>query len=360
MLRWLVLPVLVFACLVATVSAAAVRDRDHDRLPDRWERKHHLSTKTPNARRDPDHDRLANLREFRVHTNPRRRDTDRDGFSDRCELRKKTNPRKRRSHPASRCRGSRSPAPPGDSPPPSGGWPGESNTGVPPGIALTPSRGMTINTAGAVIDARDFSGPVVVNAPNVTIQNSYIHGGAAFAVQVVSGSVTVKDTTIDGADNCGSGVAFANFTALRLDISRCENGATIGDGSTVQDSWIHDLSHGGTKHTDGIQSDGPASNVTIRHNTIRSKDTSAIIMYTKTDAANHDWTIDGNLLENPDNIDLYCPRSPTTRIVVTNNKFVRPTAQFGHYTDACSVAQGHVTTWAGNVDANTGATVRPD
>ena len=141
MLKWLVLPMVVFAYLAATVSASAPRDRDHDRLPDRWERKHHLSTTKPSARRDPDGDRLSNRRELRLrthprradtdrdrlrdgaevrrfHTNPRKRDTDGDGFRDRCELRKGTNPRKRRSRPKRRCsssprprRGTRLPRP---------------------------------------------------------------------------------------------------------------------------------------------------------------------------------------------------------------------------------------------------------
>ena len=122
MLKWLVLPIVVCAYLAVTVSADTPRDRDQDRLPDRWERNHHLSTTTPSAERDPDRDRLSNLRELRLrthprradtdhdrlrdgaevrrfHTNPRRRDTDGDGFSDRCELREGTNPRRRRSHP---------------------------------------------------------------------------------------------------------------------------------------------------------------------------------------------------------------------------------------------------------------------
>ncbi len=126
MLKWLVPPIVVLAYLATTPSAAAPRDRDHDRLPDRWERKHHLSPTTSSANRDPDRDHLSNRREPRLrthprradtdrdrlrdgaevrrfHTNPRKRDTDGDGFRDRCELRKGTNPRKRRSHPKRHC-----------------------------------------------------------------------------------------------------------------------------------------------------------------------------------------------------------------------------------------------------------------
>jgi beta-glucanase (GH16 family) len=153
MLKWLVLPMAVLA-LAVTVSTAAPRDRDHDRLPDRWERNHRLSPTTPSAKRDPDGDRLNNRRELRLrthprradtdrdrvrdgaevrrfHTNPRKRDTDGDSFSDRCELRKGTNPRKRRSRPKRPCLkslrgppGAPAPLPPGGSPPGSPAVPG--------------------------------------------------------------------------------------------------------------------------------------------------------------------------------------------------------------------------------------------
>jgi hypothetical protein len=71
MLKWLVLPMVVFAYLAATVIAAAPRDRDHDRLPARWERSHGLSAAKASARRDPDRDRLTNRRELRHRTHPR-------------------------------------------------------------------------------------------------------------------------------------------------------------------------------------------------------------------------------------------------------------------------------------------------
>ena len=88
MLRWLVLPMTVFAYLAATVSASTPGDRDHDHLPDRWERNHHLSATTPSAKRDPDGDRLNNRRELRLRTHPRRADTDRDRLRDGAEVRR--------------------------------------------------------------------------------------------------------------------------------------------------------------------------------------------------------------------------------------------------------------------------------
>jgi hypothetical protein len=57
-------------------------DRNGDRIPDRWEKAHHLSLKVNQARRDQDHDGLRNLAEFKAGDNPRDADTDNDGIDD--------------------------------------------------------------------------------------------------------------------------------------------------------------------------------------------------------------------------------------------------------------------------------------
>ena len=71
---------LLVAAAALTASPALARKRDHDKLPDRWERKHHLNLERDDAGRDSDHDGLSNYREYRAHTNPRKRDSDRDGL----------------------------------------------------------------------------------------------------------------------------------------------------------------------------------------------------------------------------------------------------------------------------------------
>jgi hypothetical protein len=68
--------------LVASPGSAVARDRNHDRIPDRWERHHHLSLKKNQARRDQDRDQLKNRQEFKAKTNPRDADTDNDGTPD--------------------------------------------------------------------------------------------------------------------------------------------------------------------------------------------------------------------------------------------------------------------------------------
>ena len=64
------------------LAGAQAKDRNNDRIPDRWERKHKLSLKVDQARRDQDHDRLRNRAEFRAGTDPRNADSDNDGIED--------------------------------------------------------------------------------------------------------------------------------------------------------------------------------------------------------------------------------------------------------------------------------------
>jgi hypothetical protein len=78
--------------LAATCAAALIfptagmarshGDRNGDRIPDRWERAHHLSLKVDQAKRDQDHDGLRNRAEFMAGDDPRDADSDDDGTKD--------------------------------------------------------------------------------------------------------------------------------------------------------------------------------------------------------------------------------------------------------------------------------------
>ena len=63
-------------------ATAKSADRDHDRMPDKWEKHFGLNTHKNDARKDRDRDGLRNLAEFRAGTNPRKDDTDNDGVGD--------------------------------------------------------------------------------------------------------------------------------------------------------------------------------------------------------------------------------------------------------------------------------------
>ena len=54
-------------------------DHNHDRIPDRWEKRHDLSLKVKQHRRDQDSDGLKNRGEWRAKLDPRDDDTDDDG-----------------------------------------------------------------------------------------------------------------------------------------------------------------------------------------------------------------------------------------------------------------------------------------
>jgi hypothetical protein len=68
--------------LLAMPSLAAAKDRNHDRIPDKWEKRHHLSLKVNQARKDQDRDHLRNRAEFLAGDNPRKADTNGDGVTD--------------------------------------------------------------------------------------------------------------------------------------------------------------------------------------------------------------------------------------------------------------------------------------
>jgi hypothetical protein len=70
------------AGLLALAGSASAKDRNHDRIPDRWETRHHLSLHHDQARRDQDKDGLKNRAEFRAGLNPRKADSDNDGIDD--------------------------------------------------------------------------------------------------------------------------------------------------------------------------------------------------------------------------------------------------------------------------------------
>jgi hypothetical protein len=78
--------VLLFAmyCLTALASPAkaAVRDSDHDGMPNRWERTNGLNPSKANANANPDHDGLVNVGEFTFGTDPLESDSDDDGIVD--------------------------------------------------------------------------------------------------------------------------------------------------------------------------------------------------------------------------------------------------------------------------------------
>jgi hypothetical protein len=255
--------------------------------------------------------------------------------------------------------------PPPSPPPPTTSYPDASNTGVPPGTVLTPSGGITINTAGTVIDGRDISGPVVVNAPNVTIRRSRIRASAFNIIDSNSTGLLIEDVEIDGGGTGAShnAIWMQNVTVRRANIHGTENGgnvATVGN-VTVEDSWIHDLTTCCDAHTDGLQFNEGAHDVVVRHNTIDPTPltdgaTACIIMWDGGGTQNARVRIEDNrLLGQGTAWALYSPRQAAQDIYINRNRFQR-----GVFGTTNGVRVGTtVTEFNGNVYDDTGQPVSP-
>jgi hypothetical protein len=76
------LATLTFALFMILAGPAAAHDRNGDRIPDRWEKRHHLSLKVKQATRDQDGDGLRNRGEWKAGFDPRDADSDDDGTDD--------------------------------------------------------------------------------------------------------------------------------------------------------------------------------------------------------------------------------------------------------------------------------------
>jgi hypothetical protein len=237
---------------------------------------------------------------------------------------------------------------------------------------------MTISTAGAVIDAKDITGQVVVNAPNVTIRRSRIRTNAMWAIDNNSTGLLVEDSEIinrpvAGQPNCHNAIGSADFTVRRTEITGCENGVDVSPAGnvTVADNWIHDLDtvgpsyvFGSNPHTDGIQA-SQSVNLIIRHNTIDpvgsvvgNGATSGIILYTGSGTPNSSNWIEDNYIDGRNaSVAMYAVRVPTHDMYVNRNHMLR--GVYGQYTFCVKVGIT-VTSFDGNVDAITGAAIAPD
>lgn len=83
--RLIVLPLFSLLLIFSGTASAKPADRNHDGLPDRWEKKFKLSLGKDQRRLDQDRDGLRNINEWRAKTSPRSSDSDSDGVSDAQE-----------------------------------------------------------------------------------------------------------------------------------------------------------------------------------------------------------------------------------------------------------------------------------
>jgi hypothetical protein len=166
-------------------------------------------------------------------------------------------------------------------------WPDESTTGVPDDVELTTSGPLTVTEAGAVIERLEVDGGIVVQAPGVVIRETLVRGEQQNLIDCDTRNgcedLLIEDTTVIGTgERCQNGIGFNRYTARRVEISGCIDGAKAHGFTTIEDSWIHSLRRveddGESSHNDGIQSTG-GTDIVIRGNRIEAipqRQTSAI------------------------------------------------------------------------------------
>ncbi|HXZ72328.1 MAG TPA: hypothetical protein VEH31_15860 [Streptosporangiaceae bacterium] len=235
------------------------------------------------------------------------------------------------------------------------GFPDATNTGA-NCSSLAPSGSLTVTADGAVVEGKNISGSITIQASDVTIRNDCITSSDIYPVHFVSGSnLTVEDTTITGrGGDCSRAVepAGGSTTMNRLNISGCQDGIQMYDNDVLKNSYIHDLAFTGDSHNDGVQQNGGHNDI-VRHNTIfNPHNQTSCVNFTTDFGGISNITITGNLLNGGD-YTVYSRsggNGDPTGVRVTGNQFGGADV-FGLLS-----ADGSVI-WSGNVSDSTGQAV---
>lgn len=247
-------------------------------------------------------------------------------------------------------------------PPVAGIWPDATSTGykVPfSSLIVTPTLSVQSNRVyeNLYIQTRlDMT-----NKTNVTIKNCLIENSDYFGIDA-SGATNciVEDTTIINTSNAANCCILDSGGNIfrRIDMSGAQDGIKLGSGSTLRDSWIHDLvpyDPTTDSHNDGVQGTG-VNNISIIHNNIRMgyNATSAIGFFAGQLGISNGFTLDSNLLSGGA-YTVYLPGAGSTNLKVRNNVFGRDFA----YGPATDYVQGPGNEWFNNTYQDNGDLVNP-
>jgi hypothetical protein len=272
------------------------------------------------------------------------------------------------------------------------GYPDSTNTGVPAGTVLRkvpgqvtkgpgwhwdPRGWIVASRPGAVISNISVNATISVNAPNVTIKNSYVNctGKCDFniilrntstgAVANANNTVIENSTITDTSDTSASGIAgegVFNTKVLRDNISNVATGVLFSGGSgLIENTYIHNLAVCCGYHNEDFQttSDG---NATLEHNTLFNQaGQTSNVQITQDFGPQSHVTVDNNLLAGG-GWSIYGgdtgvgQSKPASYIRITNNRlsnlFFRKCGYYGWLTAFSSRAAGNVA--SGNIWDATG------
>lgn len=184
-----------------------------------------------------------------------------------------------------------------------GGYPDETNTGVPNGTVLTNSGSINVTIDGIIIQNLNISGSISVSANHVTIRNCRVTSGDYYPVRWYGDDYTgllVEDTEIIATNyEATAGLSFRNYTARRVHVTGSADGFKADANVLIEDCYVTDLGIGPDTHNDGVQATG-GSNVTLRHNTFKfgsQPGVSAVVQVGNEWGTNSDWVITNNLID---------------------------------------------------------------
>ena len=120
-------------------------------------------------------------------------------------------------------------------------------------------------TTNTVISGKTIACQIIVNSGNLTLEDSSLTGEV---YNYGSGSVLIKDTTINGGSAATETVLGSNITIERSNLYGNQHEVYCGDNCTVENSWLHDNhDFGSSGHQNGFLSNG-GSHYTLEHNSV--------------------------------------------------------------------------------------------
>jgi hypothetical protein len=167
--------------------------------------------------------------------------------------------------------------------------------------------------------------------------------------------VRIEDVEVNGLGaESGSGGIRGSATILRANIHDTADGIVAYSGSTIRDSYIHDLNAPSGAHFDGIVIAGDVRDVVIDHNTVvnHHDQTSAIFVGNTWGAVDNIKVTNNRLIGGGYTVysDATPGGPPITGVEFTGNRLGR--GYWGH-----AVIRGNTVLWRGNVDDVTGKTL---
>ena len=221
----------------------------------------------------------------------------------------------------------------------------------------------TINTNGTVIDGKKITGQLTVNAANVTIKNSRITSTGTYGILAWGKNLTVVDSTVDGKAGMVSIAGYSDkgggdIHLTRVDASGAPDLVRMGsDGSTVQDSYFHDVCGPATcrgAHNDTVGLLPGTLGVKIIHNTILNAESqTSAVEIGDIRSAQSSGELRDNLIAGGGYSIYAMSASGGKGYAVTGNQFsTRYFARGGYWGLVTDWKSGGGNTWSGNVWAD--------